>query len=111
MALQQELRDLFERLRKSVLLVTHDMAEAAFFSGKLVLMREGRVVQQGGYRDLVALPAEEFVREFVKAQRRLTMRRRGRCACARLRRRPRCLAADVLRPRRSWSAPRCSPNR
>jgi osmoprotectant transport system ATP-binding protein len=70
--LQAELRRLFERLRKSVLLVTHDMAEAAFFSRHLVLMRSGRIVQQGSYRDLATAPAEEFVREFVQAQRGLS---------------------------------------
>lgn len=69
--LQEDLRRLFERLRKSVLLVTHDMAEAAFFSRHLVLMRAGRVVQQGTYRDLARAPAEDFVRDFVQAQRGL----------------------------------------
>jgi osmoprotectant transport system ATP-binding protein len=69
--LQQELRDLFARLAKSVLLVTHDMAEAAFFSRKLVLMRAGSIVQQGAYEDLASAPAEEFVTSFVQAQRGL----------------------------------------
>ena len=69
--LQEDLRKLFARLRKSVLLVTHDMAEAAFFSKHLVLMRDGQIVQQGTYRDLAIAPAQEFVREFVAAQRGL----------------------------------------
>jgi osmoprotectant transport system ATP-binding protein len=69
--LQEDLRKLFARLRKSVLLVTHDMAEAAFFSRHLVLMREGRIVQQGTFRDLATSPSQEFVREFVEAQRGL----------------------------------------
>jgi osmoprotectant transport system ATP-binding protein len=67
--LQEELRSLFERLRKTVVLVTHDMAEAAFFANRLVLMRAGRVVQEGTYRDLATSPAQEFVSEFVRAQR------------------------------------------
>jgi len=67
--LQEELRALFERLGKTVVLVTHDMAEAAFFASRLVLMRAGRVVQEGTYRDLATTPAEEFVSEFVRAQR------------------------------------------
>jgi len=67
--LQEDLRRLFKRLGKSVLLVTHDMAEAAFFSRNIVLMREGKIVQRGAYQDLIEAPAEEFVREFVKAQR------------------------------------------
>jgi osmoprotectant transport system ATP-binding protein len=69
--LQGDLRQLFRRLGKSVLLVTHDMAEAAFFSRHLVLMREGRVIQEGAYQDLADSPAEDFVRDFVKAQRGL----------------------------------------
>ncbi len=69
--LQEDLRRLFQRLKKSVLLVTHDMAEAAFFSQNIVLMREGKIVQQGSYRDLIDAPAEQFVSDFVKAQRGL----------------------------------------
>lgn len=69
--LQEDLRRLFERLGKTVLLVTHDMAEAAFFSRNIMLMREGKIVQRGTYRDLVDSPAEPFVSDFVKAQRGL----------------------------------------
>ena len=67
--LQEELHALFERLRKTVVLVTHDMAEAGFFANRLVLMRAGRIVQEGTYRDLANSPAEEFVCDFVRAQR------------------------------------------
>lgn len=67
--LQEELRNLFVRLRKSVLLVTHDLSEAAFFSDHIVLMRNGEVVQQGSYRDLTERPADEFVHAFLRAQR------------------------------------------
>jgi len=69
--LQEDLRALFARLRKTVLLVTHDMAEAAFFSSHLILMRAGRIVQQGRYRELVNAPLEVFVSDFVRAQRAL----------------------------------------
>ena len=48
----------FRQLRKSVVLVTHDLAEAAFFADRLVLMREGRIVQQGRARELVSAPAD-----------------------------------------------------
>jgi osmoprotectant transport system ATP-binding protein len=69
--LQEELRSLFARLHKSVLLVTHDMAEAAFFSRHIALMRSGRIVQQGAYEDLALAPTDAFVSEFVRAQRTL----------------------------------------
>jgi osmoprotectant transport system ATP-binding protein len=68
--LQADLQDIFQRLQKTVVLVTHDMAEAVFFAEDIVLMRDGRVVQRGGVRDLLERPAEEFVTRFVQAQRR-----------------------------------------
>ena len=51
--LQEDLLAVFRQLRKSVVLVTHDLAEAAFFADRLVLMRDGRIVQQGRARELV----------------------------------------------------------
>ena len=69
--LQDDLVGIFERLGKSVVLVTHDLAEAALFGDVLVLMQDGRIVQRGALDDLVARPASTFVTRFVRAQRRL----------------------------------------
>jgi len=69
--LQDELAAIFRRLGKSVVLVTHDLAEAALFGDVLVLMQDGHVVQRGTLDDLVARPASPFVTRFVRAQRRL----------------------------------------
>jgi osmoprotectant transport system ATP-binding protein len=67
--LQQELAKIFRRLRKTVVLITHDLAEAAFFADRIVLLRDGRVVQAGSISELRDSPADEFVRQFVQAQR------------------------------------------
>lgn len=67
--LQAQLRELFAQLRKTVVLVTHDVAEAAYLADSLVLMRAGRLVQQGSARDLLEQPADAFVQRFVTAQR------------------------------------------
>lgn len=67
--LQEELRQVFASLRKTVVMVTHDLPEAAFLSDEIVLMREGRIVQQGPLAALLAAPADEFVTRFVRAQR------------------------------------------
>jgi len=67
--LQQELKAIFQRLGKTVLLVTHDLSEAVHFGDRLVLLRAGRIVQLGSPRDLVDRPAEPFVDAFVSAQR------------------------------------------
>jgi osmoprotectant transport system ATP-binding protein len=68
-ALQTDLKEIFSRLGKTVVLVTHDMHEAAHFAGEIVLMREGKVVQRGTLEDLLARPSEPFVTEFIRAQR------------------------------------------
>jgi osmoprotectant transport system ATP-binding protein len=67
--LQRDLRDIFRRLAKTVVLVTHDLAEASYFSRRLVLLEAGRIVQQGSFRDLLENPADDFVRRFIQAQR------------------------------------------
>ncbi|MGH9785932.1 MAG: ATP-binding cassette domain-containing protein [Terriglobia bacterium] len=67
--LQTDLRTIFRRLGKTVVLVTHDIGEAGFFGDRVVLLRDGRIVQQGTLRDLVASPAEPFVTQFINAQR------------------------------------------
>ena len=67
--LQDELRDIFRRLGKTVVLVTHDLGEAAYFADRVVLLRDGRTVQQGSPADLWHRPADPFVTRFVQAQR------------------------------------------
>src|SRR5260370_40995461 len=67
--LQQDLRTAFVRLRKTVVLVTHDLTEAAFFAERLVLLRSGVIAPQGPAQDLVSAPADPFVARLVRAQR------------------------------------------
>lgn len=67
--LQEELREIFGALHRTVLLVTHDMAEAAFLADRIVLLREGRVVQSGTLEDLRRRPTEPYVSQFLSAQR------------------------------------------
>src|SRR6058998_740484 len=70
-SLQKELKEIFTRLRQTTLFVTHDLAEAAYFGDEIVLMNEGHIVQQGSLLDLRENPANDFVREFINAQRGL----------------------------------------
>ena len=68
-SLQEELRAIFRQLQKTVVIVTHDLTEAAFFGDEIILMQAGRVVQQGSLASMVQQPANPFVTEFVNAQR------------------------------------------
>jgi len=67
--LQAQLKEIFARLNKTVVLVTHDMGEAAYFGDTIVLMRSGKIVQMGTLDDLLQRPSEPYVTDFIRAQR------------------------------------------
>ena len=67
--LQLELKSIFGQLGKTVIIVTHDIAEAAFFGQTLVLMRNGQILQTGSFKQLAQTPADPFVERFITAQR------------------------------------------
>ena len=68
-SLQQELKSIFQRLDKTVLLVTHDLGEAAYLAEKITLLHDGKVVQSGSFGELLHHPADAFVSSFINAQR------------------------------------------
>ena len=69
--LQEDLRAIFRRLETTVVLVTHDLAEAVYLADSIVLMRAGQIEQVAAGSDLMSAPANDFVRQFVRAQRYL----------------------------------------
>ncbi len=69
--LQADLRAIFRSLEKTVIMVTHDLAEAGWFGDEILLLRDGRIVQRGTLRQLVEEPADPFVTRFVSAQRQV----------------------------------------
>jgi osmoprotectant transport system ATP-binding protein len=64
----RDLKALFERLNETVILVTHDLVEAARLGDWVVLLKGGKIIQQGPYAELSLCPAEPFVSEFFRAQ-------------------------------------------
>jgi len=68
-SLQQELKSIFKRLDKTVLLVTHDLGEAVFLAERITMLHEGKIVQAGTYREMLLQPATPFVSQFINAQR------------------------------------------
>jgi osmoprotectant transport system ATP-binding protein len=67
--LQEDLRGIFQKLNKTVVLVTHDMGEAGFFGDRVILLGSGRIVQEGTLDQLIRSPADAFVQRFINAQR------------------------------------------
>jgi osmoprotectant transport system ATP-binding protein len=70
-SLQRELKSIFQRLGKTVLLVTHDLGEAVYLAENLTLLHDGKILQSGTYRELLLHPADPFVTSFINAQRTL----------------------------------------
>jgi osmoprotectant transport system ATP-binding protein len=69
--LQADLKAVFEAVRKTVVLVTHDLAEAYFLGDRWAVLQAGRLVQQGVPDEVLAAPADAFVARFIRAQREL----------------------------------------
>jgi osmoprotectant transport system ATP-binding protein len=67
--LQDDLRRIFKALQKTVLVVTHDLAEAAFLGDEVAMLHEGKLLQKGSMAELVERPKSAFVSEFVRAHR------------------------------------------
>ncbi len=65
--MQMELIELHRRLRLTTLFVTHDQDEAMSLSDKVVLMREGRIEQEGPPDTLYDRPASAFAADFMGA--------------------------------------------
>ena len=67
--LQTDLKAIFSELRKTVVIVTHDLAEAAFFGDFIAVMRGGAILQRGSLRDLLEQPADPYITRFMEAHR------------------------------------------
>lgn len=62
---RDDLRAIVERLGTTVVLITHDRAEALSLAHRVVLMREGRIVQQGTVDEVYSRPRDSFVADFM----------------------------------------------
>jgi osmoprotectant transport system ATP-binding protein len=65
--LQEELLRIQRGVRKTILFVTHDVQEAFKLGDQIVVLSEGRLIQEGSTIDLLAKPADDFVRRLVGA--------------------------------------------
>ena len=63
--MRSEIRELHQRLATTTVYVTHDQIEAMTMADRIVVMREGRIAQQGAPLDLYDRPANTFVAGFI----------------------------------------------
>jgi glycine betaine/proline transport system ATP-binding protein len=64
--LQDELLALQERVKKTILFVSHDLDEALKLGDRISILEGGRIVQTGSAQDIVQRPADDYVAEFVR---------------------------------------------
>ncbi|GHC65360.1 choline ABC transporter ATP-binding protein [Limoniibacter endophyticus] len=63
--LQDDLLDLQNRLKKTILFVSHDLDEALKLGNRISIMQDGRLIQNGAPEEIVLSPANDYVREFI----------------------------------------------
>lgn len=73
-SLQEEFKNLQRTLDKTIVFVTHDMDEAIKLADRIVILRDGEIVQVGTPDDILRNPANEFVEEFIGKERLLQAR-------------------------------------
>jgi sn-glycerol 3-phosphate transport system ATP-binding protein len=66
-SMRVEIRELQQRLGMTVIYVTHDQTEAMSMADRIILLRDGRIEQDGAPDDLYSIPASTFVASFIGA--------------------------------------------
>lgn len=62
--MQNELLSLQQKMKKTIIFITHDLDEALKIGDRIAIMKDGRIVQTGTAEDILQNPANDYVREF-----------------------------------------------
>ncbi len=75
--LQDELLELQETSKRTILFVSHDLDEAMKIGNKIAIMKGGRIIQYGTPQEIVLRPADDYVKDFVAHMNPLNVLRAG----------------------------------
>ena len=64
--MQDELLSLQTELRKTIVFITHDLNEALKLGDRIAIMRDGEIIQEGSPEEVVTLPTDAYVTDFVR---------------------------------------------
>lgn len=64
--MQDELLNLQERMRKTIVFITHDLDEALKIGDRIAIMKDGTINQIGTSEEIICNPADDYVRSFVE---------------------------------------------
>ena len=65
--MQLELLEIQSKLKKTIIFITHDINEAFRLGDKIVVMKDGEIVQQGTPEEILNHPSDEYIEDFVKS--------------------------------------------
>lgn len=68
--MQDELIDLQHKMKKTIIFITHDLDEALKIGDRIMLMKDGEVIQIGKPEEILSSPADEYVERFVQGVNR-----------------------------------------
>lgn len=64
--MQEELLDLQEKLKKTIIFITHDINEAFKLGDRVAVMKDGEIVQLGTPEEMIESPSEKYIEDFVR---------------------------------------------
>ena len=64
--MQDELLDLQEKVQKTIVFISHDLDEAIKLGDRIILMKDGEIVQEGTAEEILTNPANDYVAKFVE---------------------------------------------
>jgi glycine betaine/proline transport system ATP-binding protein len=64
--MQQELLELQSRMKKTTVFITHDLDEALNIGDRIILLKDGEIVQIGTPEEILTRPADEYVKRFIE---------------------------------------------
>ena len=64
--MQDQLVSLQSKLHKTIVFITHDLNEALKVGDRIAIMRDGEIIQEGSPEEIVTLPSDDYVAEFVR---------------------------------------------
>ena len=67
-SLQKDIKELQQKINKTIVFVTHDIEEAFYLGDRIFIIKDGKILQSGTKFELINNPKDEFVREFISLE-------------------------------------------
>src|SRR5690625_6776493 len=66
--MQQEIQELQYRTQKTTIFITHDLDEALNIGDRIILLKDGEIVQDGTPEEILTAPADDYVAKFIEGR-------------------------------------------